>query len=84
MPSTRYEPTWRSLREHPTPQWFRDAKFGIYTHWGVYSVPEFGSSGAASNATWYPHRRYMDGSPHQRKAQLYQVHGRGRPLHLQG
>ena len=34
MPSTRYEPTWRSLREHPTPQLFRDAKFGIYTHWG--------------------------------------------------
>lgn len=66
MPSTRYEPTWRSLREHPTPQWFRDAKFGIYTHWGVYSVPGFGSSGAASNATWYPHRMYVDGSPHQR------------------
>ena len=50
----------------PTPQWFRDAKFGIYTHWGVYSVPGFGSSGAASNATWYPHRMYVDGSPHQK------------------
>ena len=66
MAPIHYEPTWRSLREHPTPQWFRDAKFGIYTHWGVYSVPGFGSSGAASNATWYPHRMYVDGSPHQK------------------
>ena len=66
MASIRYDATWRSLREHSTPQWFRDAKFGIYTHWGVYSVPGFGSSGAASNATWYPHRMYVDGSPHQK------------------
>ena len=34
-----YEPTWNSLREKTTPKWFRDAKFGIYTHWGIYSVP---------------------------------------------
>jgi hypothetical protein len=29
-----FVPTWESLRNHSTPQWFRDAKFGIYTHWG--------------------------------------------------
>ncbi len=34
-----YEPIWNSLRSHALPRWFRDAKFGIYTHWGVYSVP---------------------------------------------
>jgi alpha-L-fucosidase len=28
-----YEPTWKSLKQHPTPQWLQDAKFGIYTHW---------------------------------------------------
>lgn len=33
-----YEPTWTSLRQHETPGWFRDAKFGIYTHWGVQTV----------------------------------------------
>jgi len=41
----RYKPTWESLSTHPVPKWFRDAKFGIYTHWGIYSVPA-GSSGS--------------------------------------
>ncbi len=36
-----YKPTFESLDSHPTPQWFRDAKFGIFIHWGVYSVPAF-------------------------------------------
>ena len=36
-----YEPTFESLDSHPTPKWFRDAKFGIFIHWGVYSVPAF-------------------------------------------
>jgi alpha-L-fucosidase len=53
-----YEPNWRSLRTHPTPQWFRDAKFGIYTHWGIYSVPAVGP-----NVSWYPHRMYREGTP---------------------
>ncbi len=36
-----YKPTWNSLRNHSTPEWLKDAKFGIYTHWGVWSVPAF-------------------------------------------
>jgi len=36
-----YEPTFQSLTTHPTPQWFQDAKFGIFIHWGVYAVPAF-------------------------------------------
>ncbi len=48
-----YEPNWRSLREHHTPQWLKDGKFGIYTHWGVYSVPACGPNG-----TWYPYNMY--------------------------
>ena len=36
-----YEPTLESLESHPTPKWFRDAKFGIFIHWGVYAVPAF-------------------------------------------
>ncbi len=43
-----YEKSWKSLATHQeAPAWFRDAKFGIYFHWGVYSVPEFGGE-------WYP------------------------------
>jgi alpha-L-fucosidase len=42
-----YKPTWNSLKNWRTPQWLRDGKFGIYTHWGVYSVPAQGP-----NCTW--------------------------------
>ncbi len=51
-----YEPTWRSLTRHPTPQWFLDAKFGIYCHWGIYSVPAFGNE-------WYSRNMYQKGTP---------------------
>ena len=38
----RYDATWASLEQvNPVPEWFKDAKFGIYFHWGVYSVPAF-------------------------------------------
>jgi len=47
-----YEPTWESLEKvNEAPDWFRDAKFGIYFHWGVYSVPAFGDE-------WYPRNMY--------------------------
>src|SRR6187402_2448129 len=47
----RYQANWESLAKYQTPDWFRDAKFGIFIHWGVYSVPAFGSE-------WYPHDMY--------------------------
>ncbi|MGD1043225.1 MAG: alpha-L-fucosidase [Sedimentisphaerales bacterium] len=48
---------WESLKKrNPAPEWFRDAKFGIYFHWGVYSVPAFGSE-------WYPWSMYDVNSP---------------------
>ena len=34
-----YEPTWESLKQHKVPNWFKDSKFGIFIHWGVFSVP---------------------------------------------
>ncbi len=37
----KYEPTWESLDKHPIPEWFDDAKFGIFIHWGVYAVPAY-------------------------------------------
>ena len=38
-PSAHYAPTWESLDSHPCPAWFRDAKLGMYFHWGPSSVP---------------------------------------------
>ncbi|HWB25778.1 MAG TPA: alpha-L-fucosidase [Chitinophagaceae bacterium] len=51
----RYQATWQSLENYKTPEWFRDAKFGIFIHWGVYSVPAYGSE-------WYPRQMYLQGS----------------------
>ncbi len=48
----KYTADWESLKKrNPAPEWFRDAKFGIYFHWGVYCVPAFGSE-------WYPRNMY--------------------------
>ncbi|NQU87209.1 MAG: alpha-L-fucosidase [Mariniphaga sp.] len=62
----KYEPTWESLAQHnEEPQWFQDAKFGIYFHWGVYSVPAFGSE-------WYPRSvNYEGGSEYKYHVEKY-------------
>uniref|UniRef100_A0A4W5PGR9 Alpha-L-fucosidase n=1 Tax=Hucho hucho TaxID=62062 RepID=A0A4W5PGR9_9TELE len=41
--SCKYEPTWESIDSRPLPEWYDQAKFGIFIHWGVFSVPSFGS-----------------------------------------
>lgn len=46
-----YEANWASLDTRPNPQWFEDAKFGIFIHWGVYSVPSWGPKDRY--AEWY-------------------------------
>ncbi len=48
-----YQPSWESLDKRPVPQWFKDVKFGIFIHWGVYSVPAYCSKG--NYAEWYQH-----------------------------
>lgn len=47
----RYEATWESLDRRATPSWFSDAKFGIFIHWGLYSVPAWSPKG--TYAEWY-------------------------------
>src|SRR5579859_3465389 len=47
------QPDWQSLTAYRTPDWYRDAKFGIFIHWGVYSVPGFSKKG--EYAEWYQH-----------------------------
>ncbi|KAJ6219112.1 hypothetical protein RDWZM_004924 [Blomia tropicalis] len=41
--AVRYEPNWKSIDSRPLPQWYDKAKVGIFLHWGVFSVPSFGS-----------------------------------------
>jgi alpha-L-fucosidase len=49
-----FKPTWDSLQQYKTPDWFRDAKFGIWAHWGPQCQPEFGD--------WYAREMYMEGN----------------------
>ena len=54
MQSGKFAPTWDSLKQYQAPQWFRDAKFGIWAHWGAQCQPEHGD--------WYARNMYMEGS----------------------
>lgn len=48
-----FEPTFESLEKvNPVPEWFKDAKFGIYFHWGVFAVPAYANE-------WYPRNMYL-------------------------
>lgn len=64
--SFKYEPNWDSLKNYTVPEWFKDAKFGIFIHWGVYAVPAF-------NNEWYPHFMYRD-EVSRRGVNFYQYH----------
>lgn len=56
-----YKDTWESLSQVGEPTWYKNAKFGIFIHWGAYAVPAFGSE-------WYP--RYM----YQKDSSTYAYH----------
>ena len=50
-----FRPDWESLQKYEVPDWYKDAKFGIFIHWGVYSVPAYGNE-------WYPRNMYNEGT----------------------
>ena len=54
MKTGKFQPTWESLSDHVTPEWFRDAKFGIGAHWGPQCVEGTGD--------WMARSMYMEGS----------------------
>jgi alpha-L-fucosidase len=70
----KYEATWESLDSHDVPEWYHDAKLGIFIHWGVYSVPAWAPTDEditeavgsefkdSPYAEWYPYFMYEDGS----------------------
>jgi len=62
-----FEPTFESLWQYSCPDWFRDAKFGIWSHWGPQSVPMFGD--------WYARNMYIQGTPQY----LYHLRHYGHP-----
>src|SRR5688572_8332500 len=52
----KFEANWESLSQFVIPDWYQDAKFGIFIHWGIYSVPAFDNE-------WYSRNMYLQGSP---------------------
>lgn len=68
----KYQPTWTSLSSHPFPEWLRDAKFGIYTHWGPYSVAGYGGARKYLNGSWYARHMYLrDGREYEYHCQHF-------------
>lgn len=76
--AAKYQPTWESLQTHTAPEWYRDAKFGIFIHWGLYSVPAYAPPSGKLHevpwdqwfkdnayAEWYMNTLKIDGSPTQ-------------------
>lgn len=53
-PAGPFEPTWPSLSNYQVPEWYRDAKFGLWAHWGPQCEPEYGD--------WYGQQMYNEGS----------------------
>src|SRR5258708_7907998 len=51
----KFRASWESLRQYTVPEWYRDTKFGIFIHWGIYSVPAFGNE-------WYSRNMYVQGT----------------------
>jgi alpha-L-fucosidase len=75
---THYKPTLESLNQHPLPQWYADAKLGIFIHWGLYSVPGWAPLAHPEHdftsldyihrnpyAEWYLNSMRLEGSPTQ-------------------
>ena len=63
----KFEPKFESLRAHDYPEWFVNAKFGIWSHWGPQSVPMYGD--------WYARNMYIQGTPQY----LYHIRHYGHP-----
>ncbi len=63
----KFQPTWESLKQYRCPEWFRDAKFGIWAHWGPQCVPETGD--------WYARNMYLEDKPQYK----YHVERYGHP-----
>jgi alpha-L-fucosidase len=63
MQAGKFEPTWQSLSQYETPDWFRDAKFGIWAHWGPQCEPEQGD--------WYARHMYFE---NERQGKFHREH----------
>ena len=63
-----FKADWKSLTDFQMPAWYMNARFGIFIHWGVFSVPAFANE-------WYSRNMYVQGSPeYEHHIQTYGPH----------
>ena len=63
-----FRPDWAALQAYQTPKWYADAKFGIFVHWGLYSIPAFGGE-------WYSRNMYIkDSAAYEHHIKTYGPH----------
>jgi len=68
IPKGPFQPSWESLKHYRIPEWYLDAKFGIFIHWGLYSVPAFQNE-------WYPRNMYLkDQTAYEHHLETYGPH----------
>ena len=68
----KYENNWDSLNSRPVPEWFADAKFGIFIHWGLYSVPAYAPKG--DYAEWYGYSCNLETPEHPSHPKYKEFH----------
>ncbi|WP_217496342.1 alpha-L-fucosidase [Paenibacillus algicola] len=61
-----FQDNWESLSSNSIPQWYKDAKFGVFIHWGVYSVPAYGNE-------WYAREMYLKDSANRENKQVVSI-----------
>ena len=67
-----YENNWESLQKRKVPEWFGKAKFGIFIHWGLYSIPAYAPKG--QYAEWYGHSCHTPENKEEPFKELYYQH----------
>lgn len=67
-----YQPTLQSIRQHPLPDWYRDAKFGIFIHWTISSVPAYAPTGLGDINQIFAKKSQRDAYKYQPYAEWYQ------------
>lgn len=70
---THYEPTWESLDKRECPAWYPDAKFGIFIHWGLYSVPAYTKKGTYAEWYWHALRENPETAEPKRRERHYAI-----------
>ena len=78
MPGAEYRQAWEKLRHQPIPKWLEDGKFGIYTHWGLYSIP--GNKDVSNTYIRYMYKDRVDAKKGATQVSTFHTQRYGDPI----